>query len=235
MKIKQLALAISLTAATAAAPALAANDSSPEKNRSAASGLIIGAVTGGPVGAFVGTVIGGEVFGRLFEQRRANKALISQIDTLQASLRAARNENKTRIQALNSDLDKVLALQASQAKTLRLPVQFKTGSADIETQYRKELDDIASVLVRNQDASVTLTGFADRRGEDSANLKLSEDRVTQIEHYLLKSGVKQNQILGLAYGESRPLNAEANLENNFFDRRVDVELQLDLDPQLATR
>lgn len=235
MKLKTLVVAMSLTAAMSAAPTHAAENRSTEKSKAAASGLVIGAVAAGPVGAFVGTVFGGEVIGRFFEQRRENKTLRGQVSTLTASLNKVSDEYNQSVKALNKDLDTVLALQASQLKSQKLPIQFKTASAVIESQYRKALQDIARVLLRNKDASVTLTGFADRRGEQSHNQTLSEQRVKGITTFLQQAGVSQRQILGLAFGESRPLSEQESLESNFFDRRVDVELHLDISPRLATR
>ena len=136
---------------------------------------------------------------------------------------------------LNRDLDKVLALQSATAKIQRLPIQFRTASSDIEAHYEDELKKIAQVLRRNRDASVVLTGFADRRGDDGYNQALSEKRVASLEQYLLQQGVTRQQIAGVAHGESQPLDPSESLESNFFDRRVMLELKLDLDPQLATR
>ena len=87
----------------------------------------------------------------------------------------------------------------------------------------------------NRDASVVLEGFADRRGDDAYNQALSEKRVATLQQYLLDRGALPEQIVGMAYGESQPLARNESLESNFFDRRVMLELKLDLDPQLATR
>jgi outer membrane protein OmpA-like peptidoglycan-associated protein len=102
-------------------------------------------------------------------------------------------------------------------------------------QYETELQNISHVLRRNKDARITLTGFADRRGEQGFNLSLSEDRVDAVQQYLVRHGVSKQQIISTAYGESQPLNSMESLENNFFDRRVLIELNIDIDPQLATR
>jgi hypothetical protein len=51
----------------------------------------------------------------------------------------------------------------------------------------------------------------------------------------VKSGVNSTQIIGSAFGETRPLSSDESLESNFFDRRVVVELKLDIDRELATR
>ena len=240
MKIKNLVAAIAISGMTYAGTATAASsepssEPSPEQKTGAASGLVIGALAGGPAGAFVGSVLGGEVFGKLFEYRRVNRDLTSQVLALQTSLGESKEGYTDSIEALNRDLDKMLAIQSSTSKTRNLYIQFRTASSDIEVQYKDELKQVARVLRRNKDASVVLAGFADRRGEDQYNQQLSEKRVATIEQYLLGYGVDRQQLLSTAFGESQPLSAMESLEDNFFDRRVTVKLKLNIDPQLATR
>jgi len=238
MKVKRLVSAVtvaSLAFAGSAQSASADTKNGKEITRGASTGLVIGAVAGGPVGAFTGAVLGGEVFGRLFQQRRENREMVVEIAALQQALSKQETEHEQLISALNQDLDTMLALQATTPRSHSLPIQFRTASSDIETQYEPELKQIANVLRRNQDATVRLAGFADRRGDDSFNQELSERRVRSVKKFLLKEGVGQNQIISLAYGETRPLTSVETLESNFFDRRVVLEIDLKLDPQLATR
>lgn len=232
MKLKPIIAALALTGMTHIAQAA---ETSVEKERSAWTGLVVGAVAGGPAGAFAGSVIGGEVFGRLFEGRRVNRELSAELISLETSMKEKEAAYNTTIAALNRDLDKIIALQSSTAKSQRLPIQFRTGSADVEAQYEGELENIARVLKRNRDARINLTGFSDRRGDESFNQQLSEARVDAVETFLLQAGVKREQILSTAYGESQPLHSQETLENNFFDRRVLLEMNIDIDPQLATR
>jgi len=239
MKPKSLVVAMALAGLTVAgsiSPALA--DSSKEQKGSAATGIVIGALAGGPIGAFTGAVLGGEIFGRLFEHRRVNNELTVHVADLTSKLNASQTSHAQKdqvITALNQDLDKVLSIQSSAAKSQQLPVQFRTSSDVLEPQYEAELKQIANVLRRNQDATVTLSGFADRRGDDQFNQALSEKRVRRVKRFLVNSGVNSSQVIGTAFGETRPLDSAESLESNFFDRRVVVELKLDIDRKLATR
>ncbi|MDG1230977.1 MAG: OmpA family protein [Pseudomonadales bacterium] len=239
MKPKSLAVAITLAGLTVVgsiSPALA--DSSKEQKRSAVSGLVIGAAAGGPIGAFTGAVLGAEIFGKLFEQRRVNNELTVHVADLTGKLNASQTSHAQKdqvITALNQDLDKVLYIQSSAPKSQQLPVQFRTASDVLEPQYEAELKQIANVLRRNQDATVRLSGFADRRGDDQFNQALSEQRVRSVKRFLVNSGVNSTQVIGAAFGETRPLDSAESLESNFFDRRVVVELKLEIDRKIATR
>lgn len=238
MKVKRLVSAVAFSGLVIAGTVPNASAESPnekEISRGAGAGLVIGAAAGGPAGAFAGAVLGGEVFGRLFLQRRENRELRVEVTELQQALNESHSEQEQMISALNQDLDTMLALQATTPRSHSLPIQFRTASSDIEAQYEQALQQIANVLHRNKDATVTLAGFSDRRGDDSFNQELSERRVKSVKKFLLKQGVGHNQVIGLAYGESRPLANEETLETNFFDRRVVLTMDLNIDPQLATR
>ncbi len=240
MKKKTLATAVAITTLTFAGASAAASPgtsatTSPEQKRGAASGLVIGAIAGGPAGAFIGAVLGGEVFGTLFEQKRVNRELNAEVVALQSTLSNEQQRFAETTDALNSDIDRMISINAGQVQGRQLPVQFRTGSSTIEPQYGEELKAFARLLKRNQDATVTLTGFADRRGDNEANLALSEQRADAVMAYLMAGGVSKSQIITIAYGETRPLSPQESLEANFFDRRVVVELNLDITSQLATR
>jgi outer membrane protein OmpA-like peptidoglycan-associated protein len=232
MKLKTMVVTIVLCGASQVA--LAA-DINTEQTRGATSGLVIGALAGGPAGAFAGAVIGGEVFGRLFGVKRINRELESQVAWLEGSLESERESHRNSLAAVNHDLDTLLALQAVSVKSQKLPIQFRTASTEIEAHYEGELMKIARLLTRNRDASVVLTGYSDRRGDEHYNLDLSKKRVARLEQYLLQLGASRQQIVGIAHGESQPLDANESLESNFFDRRVMLELNMAIDPQLATR
>ncbi len=233
MKLKPLVLAMSLTATSATA--VAVEPATKEEKRGAISGMVIGAIVGGMPGATLGALAGGELFGRYFALKRKHGELQSELKTVKTDHKQERIKLDGSIDALNRDLDKLIALRAATPKTQVLPIQFRTGSSDIEHHYEKELSVIARLLKRNQDASVTLTGFADRRGDDAFNQTLSEKRAGTVKQYLVSHGVKPRQVATIAYGETKPVSQEESFETNFFDRRVMVELTFDLDPQLATR
>ena len=233
MKLKTLITAFILT--TISCASVSAKQADMEQTRGAAAGLVIGSIAGGPIGGFAGTILGGEVFGRLFAQRRQNKMLSLKLTQLETDLKTEREDSQRLVAELNRDLDKLLDLQTIQVKSRSLPLQFRTASSDIEPQYQRELNNIAKILHHNHEARVNLWGYTDRRGDETYNQKLSAQRITAIENYLVQHGTAREQILSIAYGESQPQDKLETLEGNFFDRRVVIELSVDFDPQLATR
>ena len=210
-------------------------DTLPEERRGVAAGAVIGGVLGGPIGAGVGAMVGGGLIGKLVGVNRINRELAAEMKQ-QAS---SHQQNKVEMQAvvtnLGVELDRMIDIQTGTWNRREHPIQFRTNSSKIETHYESQLYEIALNLSRNQETGVTLSGFADRRGDVKHNQKLSEQRVDAVKAFLLSQGVQENQIQEKAFGETKPLKEQETSENNFFDRRVVLEFSTDVDSQVATR
>jgi sortase system peptidoglycan-associated protein len=243
MNIKQTLAASLLTivaGSTLATDAFAADKFSigkataKEEHRGALGGAVIGAALGGPVGAGAGAILGGAVFGKLWGKERLEDEFHAQTLAENLALKEREDSLGKHIAELNQDIDTLLA-KSSEWQSRQLPIQFKTASAEIEGHYEPQLREVAALLARNPDTSVVLSGFADRRGDSEYNQALSENRVAQVKAYLLSRGVKRNQVMTQAFGESQPVADEGSSENHFFDRRVVMAFEVDMRSPLATR
>jgi sortase system peptidoglycan-associated protein len=101
-----------------------------------------------------------------------------------------------------------------------MTVQFKTGSSDIAPHFAKQLDQLVALLKSQPQLALDLSGFADQRGEEQANLLLSKARVNAVQSYLIKQGVSHTRLSTQAFGEQQSIANSNTLEDNFFDRRV---------------
>ncbi len=233
MKVKNIVVAIALTGL--AVPSLAREAVSVEENRGAVSGILAGAAIAGPVGAGVGAILGGGIIGKALGSNRLKNEKIAELSAAADAQKYEKEQLEQAVADLSRDLDQIIELRSIDSQRPDVPIQFRTGSAAIEPHYQSQLIRIAKVLSRNPDASITLSGFADRRGNASANQRLSQKRVNQVEKFLVSRGVSRGQIQTRAYGETQPLQKDESLENNFFDRRVVMELTFDMPSNLATR
>ena len=196
------------------------------------SGVLIGSAIGGPVGGFVGGIFGlfmGDEYNDVKNLELANEEIKKNKQSLvllekeyeQALLLAnkkAAQLEQVRLVSLQTELEQKLA-------PVEANIQFKTASHKLQPHYQKQLNIIADSLLNNPNSQVVLEGHADRRGDQTYNEALSEQRVISVKNYLEKEGVKQHQIKTLAYGESQPLDETQNFENDFFDRRVVIKIE----------
>lgn len=100
----------------------------------------------------------------------------------------------------------------------KVSVFFGNGSANVATQYRNVLNDIAREANKDSRIVISLNGYASTTGSNAANQKLSEARCENVRKYLVSRGVSPANIFVQAYGSSSSSSAGES------DRRVDVEL-----------
>jgi sortase system peptidoglycan-associated protein len=211
--------------------------------------LALGGATGGPPGAALGAVIGIVVGNGYFARR--------QVGNLQASL----SQNQIELAMIKEEAQELqrahqIALQqldrAIQRSTLVVPARlevrsvdaccdntalslhFRTGSSDIESQYENQLTNLVNLFRQMPSSSVEITGYADRNGDASFNLALSQQRTEAVRDFFNRMGIQSSSMKTVAYGETQPLQPNQTLENDFFDRRVIVRLR-DTSQQMLSR
>ncbi len=90
-------------------------------------------------------------------------------------------------------------------------VYFDTGKTTIKPISFPLLDAVSATLKGNPQLElVEIQGHADERGNDDANLRLTQGRVQSVKEYLMKQGIDENRLVAHGYGETRPLCNEHN-------------------------
>jgi outer membrane protein OmpA-like peptidoglycan-associated protein len=95
---------------------------------------------------------------------------------------------------------------------------FTVGSASVSGNKRT-LDAAIKWLNTNQDAHVTLEGFADPTGSPDANMALSQSRAESVRDYLVKAKIDSSRIDVAAFGDTKLKYGRADARN----RRVEIE------------
>jgi outer membrane protein OmpA-like peptidoglycan-associated protein len=143
-----------------------------------------------------------------------DQAMIAQIfdRAVQAKLLAANGDDKRPVYVAASkdhrDGSPGGTLSASirgfQPRVVPLPIQFETASAKLSSVGSSAARELADALLAQKPRQVTLVGFADERGGEAYNQRLSEQRVKTVRQYLIEQGVDA-QITAIGKGKSEPL------------------------------
>ncbi len=104
-------------------------------------------------------------------------------------------------------------------------VYFAKNKHRLSREQRKQLDEI--ILFANFDRSmkIELVGHADGRGTRRYNLALSKKRTAAVEKYLKSKGIRSEQLITRAHGESRPQTSNRTQQGRSNNRRVDVVIK----------
>jgi OOP family OmpA-OmpF porin len=101
-------------------------------------------------------------------------------------------------------------------------VYFGFDSAVLLATAKSMLDVSASVLKRHPDLEVEIVGFADSRGPESYNMKLSERRADAVRNYLENAGIDSSRLTSRGYGESHPGASDLSANGLAQSRRVEL-------------
>lgn len=117
--------------------------------------------------------------------------------------------------------DPVDVVRRALASTVDL--RFDTGSAKLQPESEKQLDNIAAILTANPDVHMTVTGHTDNVGGVDQNLQLSQKRATSIMAELIRKGVPADHLTAEGYGQQDPIADNSTEEGRARNRRVSVE------------
>lgn len=104
-------------------------------------------------------------------------------------------------------------------------IYFGFDSAVLLATARSMLDASAATLRRHPDLEVEIVGFADSRGPESYNQRLSERRAEAVRDYLRQAGVDAARLTARGYGESHPGASDLSANGLAQSRRVELRVQ----------
>ena len=103
-------------------------------------------------------------------------------------------------------------------------VYFGFDSAVLLATAKSMLGDSASTLKRHPDVQVEIVGYADSRGPESYNMKLSERRAEAVRNYLAQAGVDSSRMTTRGYGESHKDASDMSASGLAASRRVELRV-----------
>jgi len=180
----------------------------------------------------------------LADRQREIRRLLAKVDSMDArlaeleereqevsaELRQRRERERTleRARGIFGDNEAEVVLRGDELIVRMYGLNFPVGSSEIQPANFGLLTKLQQVLREFPDAPITVAGHTDSRGNDASNQRLSEQRATAVQEYLMAnmSVLKPTQIKSVGYGESRPLASNETEEGRAQNRRIDVTISL---------
>lgn len=103
-------------------------------------------------------------------------------------------------------------------------IYFDYDKADLRPASIEQLDILINIMKKNPSAQVWVYGYADARGTDQYNLKLSERRSKAAVKYMVSKGMDPKKFLMKGFGESDPAASNDTEENMQLNRRVEFNV-----------
>ena len=104
-------------------------------------------------------------------------------------------------------------------------LNFKFGTTELVPESKRQLDNIVAILKAFPDVKIKIGGYTDKKGNDAANKKLSDDRAKAVKAALEKSGVGAQVPEAEGYGEEFATVAETATDaERAPDRKTSVRL-----------
>lgn len=214
------------------APAHAASKSSKEEVIGIGTGALVGAAAGGPVGFFIGTAIGARL-GDTWHKRD------ERLEMLDSSLTQSRNTVatlETSIDTLGNEIERLQNVARPELVSLmragiEMDLLFRTDEAALVDTTGERLSQLARSIGSLPQIRVQLDGFADERGDEAYNFKLSEQRVEFVRQLFIDAGVPPRRINVAAHGESTA--QDDSIDSYALERRVSVKLFIDDTPAVV--
>ena len=223
---------IAATSVLFSMPSQAAHKGSKEESIGVGSGAVVGALAGGPVGLLIGAAIGAKVGDSMHQKNESIDGLTASVASSGQTVDRLEND----VDALSNEINRLQNVARPELVSLlqagiAMDLLFRTDESVLADTTGDRLAQLAGTLAGMSDIYIQLDGFADERGDDAYNQRLSERRVEFIRDQLIAAGVHPDRIDVNAHGESAA--QDETLDSYALERRVSVTLFIDNTPSLA--
>ncbi|AKX60323.1 porin [Thiopseudomonas alkaliphila] len=114
---------------------------------------------------------------------------------------------------------------------VELDVKFDFDKDQVKRDSYSDIQNLADFMKQFPQTATTVEGHTDSVGSEAYNQKLSERRANAVRNVLVNElGVEGNRVDSVGYGESRPVADNATREGRAINRRVEAEVEAEIQP-----
>lgn len=101
---------------------------------------------------------------------------------------------------------------------------FDTGKFDLKKESEAELNRLVEILLKNTQLKIEISGHTDGRGNEQANMTLSQNRANSVVNYLISRGISKDRLTAKGYGPHKPIADNQSEEGRQKNRRVEFKI-----------
>lgn len=144
---------------------------------------------------------------------------------LKLEMKKRREEQIKSIENLFSSNEAIVLRKGNNLIVRLIGLTFPSGKSIIEPEYFSLLAKVQRAIRKLPNASITIEGHTDSRGDDRYNENLSYERAMAVKKYLLANmGLDESRITAVGYGESKPIASNETKAGRAQNRRIDIVL-----------
>ncbi|MEO6671399.1 MAG: OmpA family protein [Ferruginibacter sp.] len=102
---------------------------------------------------------------------------------------------------------------------------FATGSAKLLPKSFKSLNEVASLLAKDETLMINIDGYTDNTGKVDKNQILSEQRAASVKQYLVSKGVAETRITSAGHGVENPIADNKTAAGRAKNRRTEMTVR----------
>ncbi|AVX13049.1 OmpA family protein [Pseudomonas stutzeri] len=115
---------------------------------------------------------------------------------------------------------------APEVVRVELDVKFDFDKSRVREESYSDIKNLADFMQQYPQTTTTVEGHTDSVGTDQYNQRLSERRAEAVRNVLVNEyGVQGNRVNSVGYGESRPVADNSTEEGRQINRRVEAEVE----------
>lgn len=154
----------------------------------------------------------------------ANKGCPGSIVNSNPSTGSNPNTSSSSSSSSNSNSSYVTSSEAELLSLASQDIEFETAKAVIRSRSYSLLNQVAELLKRYPNYTLTISGHTDSIGSSTDNQRLSEKRAAACKAYLVSRGVSSSRIVSNGFGEKQPIADNRYSAGRKKNRRVEFRL-----------
>lgn len=195
-------------------------------------GALIGGLLAGPPGAVIGAASGTWFGVRETDADNTIAALEKKLNAQSLELAYQQTELADTRARFKEEFEQVVNNREIQSleklsQGIAYVVYYKTNDAEIRADVLPQIKQLAELIRPYPEIKIQIDGYADHRGSEDFNLRLSKKRIDQVRTTFVNAGIANQRLQLQAHGERAAMAAQGDREAYIFDRRVTINLTLD--------